>query len=147
MTQHPKTAPWVATSKIKGLGAVCYMMVVPQGAKCCQMAHFGPISSHAPCTLLQPWSRLAPAPKFSLMGPHKQNLGGGASLLHDVGAPRCQMLPNGYFCVWGQLPIVPHAHHCNHGAGPAQCLEKFSRSATSKIMAILRACANFTWHP
>ena len=50
MTQHPKTAPWVATSKIKGLGAVCYMMVVPQGAKCCQMAHFGPIN-FKPCTM------------------------------------------------------------------------------------------------
>ena len=43
-------------------------------------------------------------------------------------------------------PQLPHAHHRNHAASPVQCLENFSRGATSNIVAILRASANFTWH-
>ena len=40
MPQHQNLVSWVPTNKIWGVGLVCYMMLVPQGAKCCQMAIF-----------------------------------------------------------------------------------------------------------
>ena len=81
LPQHQNLVSWAPTNKIWGVGLACYMMLVPQGTKCCQMAIF----------------------VFGANGPQ-----------------------------------LPHAHHRNHAASPVQCLENFSRGATSNIVAILR---------